>query len=350
MTDKTVISSGLPNANVVAAGTSGATASNDASAEGRGHDSASVGAVLRAAREAQGLTPGDISAKLRMGVKQVVALEASDYASLPTGTFLRGFVRNYAKQVGLNSEDVLAILEKTHRSAAAVNASQVVIPVQHNIRMPAPGGELATPKARTAVAGLVVIMLVAAFWYWWQFVRPHLADGGRAKPVTVEQAVQAPAIRPPSDLASPAVTATDPATSPGTAGSIVPAEAAPAAGANPAAATDTPVSASGSPVVAVPVEPAPAKVPDTAPVPPVPKGRGVLGFTFNGDSWVEVVDGNGRTILSKRYRAGDADEVTGRLPLAIVVGNAQASRMAFNGKEFDLVPHTKISVARVTIK
>ena len=53
---------------------------------------ATVGSVLREAREKLGLSPADIANKLRMGLKQVNALEHADYAALPTGTFLRGFV------------------------------------------------------------------------------------------------------------------------------------------------------------------------------------------------------------------------------------------------------------------
>jgi cytoskeleton protein RodZ len=77
---------------------------------------------------------------------------------------------------------------------------------------------------------------------------------------------------------------------------------------------------------------------------------GVLGFTFTAESWVEVTDGTGRTVISRRYKAGEADEVSGRGPFTIVVGNAQATRMAYNGREFDLAPHTRVSVARVTLK
>ena len=85
-----------------------------------------------------------------------------------------------------------------------------------------------------------------------------------------------------------------------------------------------------------------------SPVPPA--GGAALGFTFSGESWVEVIDGSGKTILSRRYRAGDAEEVSGRAPFSVVIGNAKSTRMAFNGREFDLDPHTRGAVARVTVK
>ena len=128
----------------------------------------SVGALLRESREKLGLSPGDIANKLRMGLKQVNALENSDYAALPTGTFLRGFVRNYAKAVALNADEVLALLEKTHSAAAVVKASSELVPNQQNIKVPAPGGELATPYGRALAIGVVVLLLLAAGWYWWE--------------------------------------------------------------------------------------------------------------------------------------------------------------------------------------
>ena len=88
----------------------------------------------------------------------------------------------------------------------------------------------------------------------------------------------------------------------------------------------------------------------TAPRPALAAGTGLLGFTFEGKSWVEVVDASGKTVLDKTFKSGDAEEVTGRAPFAVVIGNAQATRMAYNGKEIDLTPHTRASVARVNVK
>ena len=78
-------------------------------------------------------------------------------------------------------------------------------------------------------------------------------------------------------------------------------------------------------------------------------GTGVLGFSFSGESWVEVSDAEGKIVVSRHFKAGDVEEFTGLQPLAIVIGNASVTRMAYNGKEFDLASHTKASVARVTL-
>jgi cytoskeleton protein RodZ len=81
-------------------------------------------------------------------------------------------------------------------------------------------------------------------------------------------------------------------------------------------------------------------------------GAARLGFTFSGQSWVEVTDKSGATILSRKFNAGDSEEITGRGPFTIVVGNATVTRMAYNGREFDLTPHRRANgtVARVNLK
>ena len=54
-------------------------------------------ALLRDARLARGLSVQEVARQLRLSIRQVTALEEDDYSKLSSGTFLRGFVRNYAK-------------------------------------------------------------------------------------------------------------------------------------------------------------------------------------------------------------------------------------------------------------
>ncbi len=320
--------------------------------------SATVGSVLREAREKLGFSPADIANKLRMGLKQVSALENADYVVLPTGTFLRGFVRNYAKAVALNGDEIVALLEKTHRNAAAVNASHEVVPNQQNINVPALGGELATGKGRFLGVAFVVLLLVAAGWYWWEYVLPHRSEGGRgASNVTNTPLVVLP---PPAP-----VTLNQ---------SAAPSEPVQAVAATPVA--DVPVAESTQPAGAIsaPVSkesqtrPLSLGAPTVANMPRAKEddrdaiaarervaatasaGGAALGFTFSGESWVEVMDASGKKVLSRRFKAGDAEEVLGRAPFTVTIGNASSTRMAFNGREFALDPHVRGAVARVVVK
>ena len=101
-----------------------------------------------------------------MGVKQVRALEQDDYPALPKGTFLRGFVRNFAKEVGLKPEQALGLLEQTNQAAVAISASVVVMPSQQNISVPPQEGKLATPRARVLIAAVIACLLLTVVWWW----------------------------------------------------------------------------------------------------------------------------------------------------------------------------------------
>ena len=153
-----------------------------------------VGELLRIAREKAGLSPGEIASRLRMGIKQVRALEQDDYLALPKGTFLRGFVRNFAKEVGAAPDAALRLLAETHQDAASITASAVVMPSQQNISVPSPGGQLATPRARVLIAVVIATLVLAIAWYWWEYVRPHRADGGRPKVAAETKAVETPVV------------------------------------------------------------------------------------------------------------------------------------------------------------
>ncbi len=328
----------------------------------------SPGELLRHAREQAGLSVADIASRLRMGIKQIEALERADYTAVPSGTFLRGFVRNYAKVVGVNADDALGILERTHTTATPLPATKVVMPTPATatIKISPPRGELATPRVRLLIAFLVLALLGGATWYWWEYVRPNRSDGGR--PTIVEPNLvagkrdatsNAPDTIPVIDNTNARVA--QPALPPVSLSADVPTSAQNAA--SPVVPSQIPSQVPSQ----VPTQP-------TAVVTPVPNeaitltpttaiedktlakavkragDTGVIGFTFAGESWVEVIDATGDAIISKRYRAGQAEEVSGRGPFSIVVGNAEVTRMAYNGREFDLKPHTKLTVARLKLK
>jgi cytoskeleton protein RodZ len=342
-----------------------AVASNDATLPGT-PSAAGLGDLLRTAREKSGLSANDIAGKLRMGVKQVQALESGDYASLPSGTFLRGFVRNYAKLVSLNGEEAIALLEKSHHGASLVIATSQVEPARHNIKVQRPGGDMATPKARALATLLVVAALMGAAWYWWEFVRPAkpaaLTSQNLPLQASASQTVTTPVVT------SPVLVAAAPAAATMTEAPVDGTKSLPASMPVATTVSNTAIAAiPTSPPASTPAAPAAASnaatkpaatskssadVPALSPAKTItaPAGSSTLGFTFSGESWVEVTDAGGKILVSKRFKAGDAEEVFGRGPLSVVIGNAQATRMASNGREFDLVPHTRVSVARVTVK
>src|SRR6202049_3895771 len=80
--------------------------------------SAGPGARLKATREAAGLSLDQVAQQLKLAPRQVRALEEEDFAQLPGRTFARGFVRNYARLLNLDGEDLLSRLPDVARAPA----------------------------------------------------------------------------------------------------------------------------------------------------------------------------------------------------------------------------------------
>jgi cytoskeleton protein RodZ len=349
-----------------------AVAAGEQPALGNGHPG-TPGAMLRAAREALGLSVGDVSTRMRMGVRQIEALERAEYNSLPSGTFLRGMVRNYAKAVNVDADTAIRLLEETYSHASvSLKDAKIVVPSQ-NIKVSGGPGFFSANRLKLFGFAAIAILAAGAAGYWWQYIRPQLGGSGATSTRQLPAAEKSVAVAPPQ---------LQPTTS-----LPVPASAAPSTPVEqPATSSATPAVAPPAPAVATPpatippaptVSSAPASAPVTATVTPQPTlaessssspvaesiklktdanaaarpaGTSVLGFTFGGESWVEVVDGRGRTLVARRYESGETEEVSGRAPFSIVVGNAAQVRMAYNGKEFDLKPHTRTRTARLTLK
>jgi len=201
--------------------------------------SATAGMMLLAAREARGLSVEAVAQQLKLSPRQVRALETDDFTLLPGRTFVRGFVRNYARLVALDPELVLGALP------GGAETPTLIAPTLHPT---APTiGELPTsertkpPWTRWAIPlSLAAIVAIAAVYEW---ARPAVAS--RAHPPTQESnAANRPSTTPPvadkvetplpNPVSSIGATAPNPdATPPAPAQGAGPSSPAPAQGAVP---------------------------------------------------------------------------------------------------------------------
>jgi cytoskeleton protein RodZ len=300
----------------------------------------SLGQVLADERERQGLSRVDIAQRLHMSARQVEGLETGDYSRLPKGTFLRGFVRNYAKLLGLDSEALLARLAE---AAPLAMAPGIVVPSQ-NIRFDPLNQRYAGPYMKAG--GIAAALLFAGFaaLYWWVAVRT-----APPAPESVVAPRAASSTPTPQNIAAAPMPAPEPVM-PRDAPTEEPARVAPANvdGARPQPASA--VSARQQPAM-MPAAPRPEGAVRTQTVAATTSvGGDRLRFRFKGASWVEIKDGRGKLVLSKLNPAGSDTEVTGRAPFTVIVGNAPEVEMTFNDRPFALEPHTRVAVARFTVE
>jgi len=319
-----------------------------------------AGALLRAARESAGMTIDAVAQNLKLAPRQVKAIEDGDYKELPGRTFVRGFVRNYARLVHLDPERVVSALPGG-ASAPALEAP-TLSPTAPTI------GELPTIEhtktswARWAIPSvLAAVVAVAAMYEWMRPAGESHVAGPAAEPQGVAQkdaSEHAGAAPTPSAPPAPAVASTplpNPLASnaPGADGaqSLAPNSSSTAAPAPPVAAGATPAApaASGTPAAAAfgAAPSAPAATAASAGATPVAEQTVIVSFRNN--SWTEIRDRDGRVLLTGINRAGTAQTVKGAPPLTLKIGNANDVTLRYKGERVDLVPYTQKNIARLTL-
>ena len=122
---------------------------------------ATASARLRAARESLGLTTADIAARTRITQRHVDALDRGDLAALPGRPYVLGFVRSYARAVGLDEADLAALARSELDAGAPKPAPRMVH--QFDVEDPAK-----TPSRLLTWLALALVLLVLAaggvFW------------------------------------------------------------------------------------------------------------------------------------------------------------------------------------------
>lgn len=292
------------------------------------NEAKSLGRILSEERERQGLSRAEVAQRLHMSATQIEAIESGEYARLPQGPFLRGFVRNYGKLLGVDADTLLSQLAQV----APRNAAPDIIVPSQNIRFDPMGERLASPYVKAGVLAVVVVALAFAAMYWWLFIRP-IPSASQSKKAAQKAAAEAPRGGPPQQLAAPPITAPEPV--PPSPAPTVPEGAEPARnGTSKAEASQAEVSKADA-----------AKAEATRKA-----GMRTLQLRFRAESWVEVRDAQGTVLFSRLNAGGSQAEVVGRPPLNVVVGNAPEVDVRYEGRDFPLEPHTKVAVARFTLE
>ena len=290
------------------------------------------GARLRAAREAAGLSLDQVAQQLKLAPRQVKALEDENFGELPGRTFSRGFVRNYARLLNLDPEDLLLHLPD------AAHAPALGSPALHStgaMMAELPNTMAAKPNfARWMIPlALIACIIAAAAYEWYRGGLSSLGDGPRSSAPANE-------VRPEARQSSSAVT---PLPNP-LASEARPAASTPASTTADATSTPAAASASAPALVAEPVT-APA-----AATPATPVADAALVLTYAGPSWTEIRDRSGQLLVSRLVAAKSVEPVRGTPPFEVVLGNAKVVSLSYRGKTIDLTQYTRQNVARLTLR
>ncbi|NPE56597.1 cytoskeleton protein RodZ [Dickeya dadantii] len=313
------------------------------------------GERLREARERLGLTQQVVAERLCLKVSTVRELEDNNTPAGLAPTFLRGYIRSYARLVHLPEDELLPMLEK-----------QVVPSRVSNV---APMQSLALGKSRKKRDGWLMLftwlillgVLGLTVAWWWQNHQAQqreintMVDHANASQSRKDgQAVDANSDPEPVDNDESAAGASS--------GNGQPIElnspaAAPSqsAGSTPVVPTaNTPAAISAAPQAQVSEQPllnqsatAPASA---APAADASGAPGAIVMRFTADCWLEVVDAAGKKLFSGVQRNGNVLNLTGQAPYRLKIGAPGAVQVEFQGKPVDLSRFVKShQVARITL-
>ncbi|ERB62609.1 transcriptional regulator [Vibrio coralliilyticus OCN008] len=313
-----------------------------------------AGTILKQKREELGLTQQQVADRLRLRRSIIENIELNQFESEQVATFTRGYLRSYARVVGIKESVVLCALddcgEAQHEEHEMQSFSQKTNKEKHDSRI------------MTLTWGIFAIIVGISSVWWWQNqensavelttateqemkIEQELAENNELDFAAVEPSLinespegQQVVEQPLEEVTTPVETATaEP--------EIVeqPTEVVQAITetAEPEVVTE-PVT---EPVVAA--EPnQPEKETENSSEPVV---ANLLEMSFSDDCWIQVKDATGKTLATGIKKAGQDLQVSGERPYNVILGAPENVSMTLSSEPVDLSGYTSGKVARFTL-
>jgi len=306
------------------------------------------GETLRIARESKNLSLQSVAQQLNLSERALARIEAGDFSQLPGHTFARGYVRAYAKLLGLDQNRLVQEFDQHTGTTATGSSVNSLGHIDQPVR-------LSRNMVRFFLFALLLLLIGGGF-YWWQDQQLAVQSGPA---VTALERIEVEAadgtteihlldrtddegqVEHESETAEPSSTPEEPVPT------VDPEAAADEPQAiNESASTDQAPSDSASQPVDAPVAAeAPVQNPQAAAAP----GEGVLELRYTADCWTQVTDADGRVLLSVLAKAGTSRTVSGKAPLDLRLGYASGAQVTYNGEAVSLSGQTRGETARLKL-
>ena len=272
-----------------------------------------LGAVLISAREARGLTIGQIASELRVESRFLTALERDELELFVAPVFAKGYIKHLAHRYELEYEDLLA------RYTRQTDARDAPVTFNEPIRM---GGVFYAPWL---IGGSILLLGIPALWFIWGSGNPFSGM------IPSDQEQPDP---PAAEIESPLIDAEEPLEPAVTAAPLSPAvESQDSAAELPDPATEFPdpvaepaadelfVTGDGTATDATALDAAAAR-------------SGQIAMSFEQDCWTEVSDGNGNALYYALGSAGTTLNIDGDFPLSFTLGNPAGVQLSINDQPY----------------
>ncbi|MEZ8062632.1 MULTISPECIES: RodZ domain-containing protein [Vibrio] len=277
-----------------------------------------AGTLLKNKRESLGLTQKQISDRLKLRVTLIQQIEENQFESDQVATFMRGYIRSYAKYVNLDEKVVLSALhhagDAQHQEQEMLSFSRKTKTEKHNSRI-----MLLTWSIFAVIAG------ISSLW-WWQNQQQDTLSQSLVNAESPEELVVEEPLTPELDSLAviesvDALTVVSAAESSDTVTQV----------------EETQAAAEVDSVVAEPESVTPESVANQ------------LVMQFSADCWIQVKDAAGKTLSTGIKKAGQTLNLSGTAPYKVILGAPEGVSMTFASEPVDLSGYTSGKVARITL-
>lgn len=281
--------------------------------EGQSEPNESPGQSLRQAREAAGMTQQALADKIFLKIKVIQQLEADEVNPKTSTTFTKGYIRLYAKHVGIDPEPLLIEFERrfnVDKSSQKLQSFSRRVSTEAN-------------DHRWMMVTYVILAIVVALVVIWWYQQPSSTEVSLNNEPLTTASVTEPAKDSVPDQTE---TIDEPVTT--------------EAQTQPSDAIQT------SSVVSEVLEDFDAAIESAEP--PVQEGDGnvELVFTFADDCWINIVDASGEAIAYGVKSQGRVMSVAGIPPFAVTLGAPQVVSITYAGEGVDISAFPPGQIAR----
>lgn len=286
------------------------------------------GALLRKAREAEGLDIAVLAASLKIPVKKLEALEADRFDLLPSSVFVRALASSICRALKI---DPIPILEGLpHSAAPSLKTDEAGINTPFRVVGDGSGFAFFDLLSKPVVVAVLALLFGALVIVFFPLAQMPVFTGAGVETASVTSQSMA---SPPTESAVAAVR-------------HPPAQPSDVARLSPDALV---VMNSGSQAsLALQSDSAGGTLSQIVPGSGVTES--VVLLKAHASSWVEVVDAKGVVQLRKTLSDGEVVSASGTLPLSVVVGRVDSMEVHVRGKPFDLANISKNNIARFEVR
>ncbi|MDC5847824.1 cytoskeleton protein RodZ [Vibrio europaeus] len=302
-----------------------------------------AGTLLKNKRESLGLSQKQIADRLRLRVSIIENIESNNFTSDQVATFTRGYLRSYARAVGIAESEVLCALDGCEETQPE---EQEMKSFSHKTKR-----EAHDSRIMTLTLGIVIVVLGISSVWWWQNQEKSMESltDQTDQEIQLEQATE----NQPLDF----TTLTEAELEPAVGEDAIQALDSTAAPVPEEVVSSEPVTTEiveeTQPVQAVPVsetkevvKPEPVEETATTEQPAV---ANLLVMSFSDDCWIQVKDASGKTLSTGVKKAGQSLNLSGNLPYSVILGAPENVSMTLASEPVDLSGYTSGKVARFNL-